>query len=416
MKKIRFSAYRVVAMLVVAASLFACHTKQDEVTTNMKYRDLGSTGLKVGEVGIGCGAFGKMDTAQARAFMDVAIDSGINYIDLYDANPTVRGNIGYALEGRRDKMIIQGHVGCFWNAATGQYARTRNVAEAKQGFEDLLSLLGTDHIEVGMVHIVDDMADWDTLPQSAFMAYVKQLKAEGKIQHIGVSSHNAAVALAAAKSGLFEVIMFSLNPAFDRLAADADAWNPESYKAMLPGIDPVRVELYDYCAQHNIAITAMKVFGSGGGRLLSAEKTPMGKVFTPSQCLAYALAKPCVATAVCGASNVEELLSDLAYLTATETERDYSEVLNAQSAQGDGACTYCNHCSPCPQGIEIAKINELLDEAEQAGGVSADLQARYDALRHHASECTQCGACESRCPFDVPVRERMTQAAKTFGK
>lgn len=407
---------RLFVMLAVVASLFSCHNKQEEIQNHMTYRDLGATGLKVSEVSIGCGAFGKMDTAQARAFMDVAIDSGVNYIDIYDANPTVRGNIGYALEGRRDKMIVQGHIGSYWNAETEQYERTRDVEKAKKGFADMLSLLHTDYIEVGMVHIIDDLADWDTIQNSPFMEYVKQLKAEGKIQHIGVSSHNAAVALAAAKSGIFEVIMFSLNPAFDRIASDANAWDPESYKNMLPGIDPVRVELYDYCAQHNIAITAMKVFASGGGRLLSAEKSPMGKVFTPSQCIAYALAKPCVATAVCGASNIEELLSDLAYLSATEEEKDFSAVLNESTVSGDGECTYCNHCSPCPKEIDIAKVNELLDHANQAGMVTPELQKQYDALPHHASECVQCGACETRCPFEVPIRERMLEAAKIFGK
>lgn len=407
---------RMLTVLTLVSAMISCGSKQEEVKTNMKYRVLGSTGIEVSEVSIGCGAFGKMDTAQSRAFMDVAIDSGVNYIDVYDANPTVRANIGYALEGRRDAMVIQGHIGSYWNAETQQYERTRDVVKAQKGFQDLLDLLKTDHIEVGMIHIIDDMADWDTIQNSAFMNFVKQLKSEGKIQHIGVSSHNANVALAAAKSGLFEVIMFSLNPAFDRLSAEADAWNAESYKSMLPGIDPVRVELYDYCAQHQIAITAMKVFASGGGRLLKAETSPLGKVFTPSQCIAYALAKPCVATAVCGASNVEELLSDLAYLSATDEERDFAAVINNTESNADGACTYCNHCSPCPQGISIAKVNEMLDKAEAAGAVSAELQAEYDALPHHASECTQCGSCESRCPFDVPIRERMKKAAEVFGK
>lgn len=406
----------VITIVAVTLAVVSCATKQEKTEGSMQYRDLGSTGLKVSEVSIGCGAFSKMDTAQSRAFMDVAIDSGVNYIDLYDANPKVRENIGYALSGRRDKMIIQGHVGSYWNHETQQYERTRDVEKAKKGFQEMLDLLGTDHIEVGMVHIIDDMADWDSIQNSPFMDYVKSLKSEGKIGHIGVSSHNADVALAAVKSGLFEVLMFSLNPAFDRLSADADAWNPESYKSMLPGIDPVRVELYDYCAQHHIAITAMKVFASGGGRLLKSETSPFGVAFTPTQCLSYALSKPCVATAVCGASNIEELLSDLHYLSATDEEKDYSTLLSGGKSQPDGACTYCNHCSPCPQGIPIDKVNELLDKADAAGSVSQELQSAYDALPHHASECVQCGACEGRCPFDVPIVERMKQAAKTFGK
>lgn len=324
---------RNLAMILGVASLLccACHNKSNEVeteevaTTSMEYRDLGSTGLKVGVIGIGCGAFGKMDTTLSREFMAMALDSGVNYIDIYDANPTVRGNIGYALQGRRDQMIIQGHIGSYWNGE--QYERTRDVEKAKQGFNDLLSLLGTDHIEVGMIHIADTHEEWEEIINSPFLDYVKQLKEEGKIQHIGISSHNAEVALEAAKSGLVEVIMFSLNPAFDLLPSGVNPWDDASFENIPASIDPVRVELYDYCAQHNIAITAMKAFGSGGGRLLDAEKSPLKIALTPTQCLSYALSKPCIATVVCGASNIDELKADLYYNHATEEEKDFRSVL-----------------------------------------------------------------------------------------
>ena len=407
-------------MLVVAAvaMTLSCGSKK-ETANSMKYRPLGNTGLEVSEVSVGCAAFGKMDTAQSRAFMDVALDSGVNYIDIYDADPVVRGNIGYALQGRRDRMIIQGHIGCWYNGES--YERTRDVAKCQKGFEELLRLLGTDHIEVGMVHIVDDVAEWDTLEGTPFLDYVRQLKAEGKIQHIGLSTHNADVALRAAKSGWVEVIMFSMNPAFDRLSSDVSAWDPEADKKMLPGIDPVRVELYDYCAQHGVAITVMKAFGSGGGRLLDAEKSPLHLALTVNQCLAYVLAKPCVATAICGCCTIDELLADLAYLHATEAEKDYNAALQGKGQKVDnGDCTYCNHCAPCPQGIKIARVNELLDQAEAAlakgDAVPAEVQQAYDQLEVPASRCTDCGTCVSRCPFDVDVPARMHRAAEVFGK
>lgn len=414
MKRV-FKILTLTALLAVVAS---CGSKK-EAANNMKYRPLGNTGLEVSEVSIGCSAFGKMDTAQSRAFMDVALDSGVNYLDLYDADPVVRGNIGYALQGRREKMIIQGHIGCWYNGES--YERTRDVEKCKKGFEDLLSLLGTDYIEVGMIHIVDNPAEWDSIVESPFMDYVKQLKAEGKIRHIGLSSHNAEAALKAVKSGIVEVLMFSINPAFDRLSSDVSAWDPEADKKMLPGIDPVRVELYDYCAQHNIAVTVMKAFGSGGGKLLSAEKSPLHVALTVDQCLAYSLAKPCVSTAICGCNNVDELLADLHYLRATEAEKDYNTALSAQGDPvGSGDCTYCNHCAPCPQGIQIARVNELLDKAEaaQAQGqpVPAEVQKAYEALAHHASECTACGECKGRCPFEVDVPARMQKAKEVFGK
>ena len=427
---------RLLLFSLVAVLLTACNSGQQETANpRMGYRDLGNTGLRVSEIGIGCGTFEEMTPEEARAYMDVALDSGINYIDIYDANPLVRSNIGHALKGRRDRMIIQGHVGCFWNGKS--YERTRNREQAERGFTDLLDLLGTDHIEVGMLHIVDKMDEWDTILNSQLMDYLRQLKQEGKVQHIGMSSHNVDVALAAAKSGEFEVIMFSMNPAFDRLTSDVNPWDKNA--ALLPGIDPKRVEFYDYCTQHHIAITNMKTFG-GGGRLLSADKSPLGFALTPSQCIAYCLSKPCCAVAIAGAATIEQLQEDLHYLTATDKEKDFNSVLQSggkeaysnkagnqcdpesatvkgQTANVGGTqCTYCNHCAPCPVGIDIAKVNHLLDQARGQKKVPERVQKEYDALAHHASECIGCAQCEDRCPFEVPVRERMQEAVKVFGK
>lgn len=410
--------FRLMAVAAVAAAAVSCGGGK-KAQNSMVYRPLGNTGIEVSEISIGCSAFGSMDTAQSRAFMDVAMDSGVNYIDIYDADPVVRGNIGYALKGRRDRMVIQGHVGCWYNGES--YERTRDVEKCRKGFEELLRLLGTDHIEVGMIHIVDDVAEWDTLEGTPFLDYVRQLKADGKIGHIGLSTHNADVALRAAKCGWVEVIMFGMNPAFDRLTSADSPWDPEADKKMLPGIDPVRVELYDYCASHGVALTAMKAFGSGGGRLLSAEKSPLHLALTVNQCLSYVLAKPCVSTAICGCKTVDELQADLRYLHAAEAEKDYNSALSGGGMPADaGGCTYCNHCAPCAVGIPIAKVNELLDKAEAAraagGQTPAEVQKAYEALPHHAGECTGCGACVGRCPFDVDVPARMKRAAEVFGR
>ncbi len=398
---------------IASLALLSCKQQQSQqATTNMTYRPLGNTGLQVSEISIGCGGFSKLDTAGSIALMDMAIDSGMNYIDLYDADPKTRSNIGAALKGRRDKMIIQGHIGTIW--ADGQHKRTRDLAETKAGFEDLLQRLGTDHIEVGMIHITDSPEEWNELEGSPFLDYVFQLKKEGKIKHIGVSSHNAEVALMAAKSGWIEVIMFSLNPAFDRMRGGTIPWDEGAFDNLQAGIDPVRVEFYDYCATHKIGVTVMKTFG-GGGRLLDAKTSQIGVAFTPEQCIAYCLAKPCISTCILGVDNLDELAADLHWLRATEAEKDFSAPMHNQTAQGDGQCTYCNHCSPCPQGIPIAKVNELLDKAER-DGLTPELQAQYDALSHHASECTHCGSCLTRCPFAVDVPSHMDRAKKIFGK
>lgn len=397
-----------VALGVAAAG---CNRQPDKVTA-MKYRPLGNTSLMVSEISIGCGGFAKIDSATALQMMTVALDSGMNYIDIYDASPKTRSNIGYALQGRRDEMIIQGHIGTVYK--DGQHSKTRDLDETRQGFNDLLSRLGTDHIEVGMIHIADSPEEWQELQGSPFLDYVLQLKKEGTIKHIGISTHNAEVALMAAKSGWIEVIMFSMNLAFDRLQGGATPWQKGAMDSLSAGIDPIRIELYDYCATHNIAITVMKTFG-GGGRLLDATQSPLGVAYTPEQCIAYCLAKPCVATCILGIDNLDELKADLHWMHATEQEKDYTTTVKKDETEQPGDCTYCNHCSPCAVGIPIAKVNELLDKATTEG-LTPELQAQYDALPHHAGECTDCGACISRCPFDVDIPAKMDKAKEIFGK
>ena len=405
-------------LLLLALIAFSCNQKKGFVENpDMEYRTLGSTGLRVGVIGLGCGGFDEIDSAASRELVTAALDRGMNYMDIYDANPKVRSNIGYGLGNRREEMIIQGHIGCWWNGDS--YERTRDVEKCKKGFEDLLTRLNTDYIDIGMMHIFDKMEEWEAVQGSDYLQYVKDLKAQGKIKHIGVSSHNAEVALAIAKSGLVEVIMFSLNPAFDRVLSGNNPWDPATFANMLPGIDPVRVELYDYCTQHNIAITVMKAYG-GGDRLLDAEKSPLKVALTRDQCVAYVLSKPCVAVSLCSADNAGKLDEYLHYLKATDEEKDYKAALDRATAQakdcpGKGNCTYCKHCAPCPSGIDIAKVNELLDKAKQAGKVTDELAAEYKKLDSHAGDCVQCGVCEERCPFDVPVRERMKEAVKVFG-
>lgn len=413
MKKITFVSLLSCLLLFV----FSCHqgTKEFVKNPNVTYRPLGATGLEVSEIGLGCAAFAELSQEQSYNFVSAAIENGVNYLDVYDADPKVRDNIGFALKGRRNQMIIQGHIGCFYNGE--QYERTRDISNVKKGFEDLLQRLGTDYVEVGMLHLSDDLEDWNAIVDGPLMQYAQDLKKEGKIKHIGMSSHNAKVALAAAKSGLVEVIMFSMNPAFDALPSGLSVWEEESYNSMLSGIDPLRVELYDYCALHHIAVVAMKAFGGANGRLLDAERTPLKSALTPVQCLSYALSKPCVSTVVCGAMNADELMEDVRYEQAGEEERDYKAALSGTAQSGaDGTCTYCHHCSPCPKGIDIAKVNELLDKAKAAKEIPTEVLEEYRSLNHKAGECVQCGACESRCPFAVSIRERMKEAKEVFGE
>ena len=123
----------------------------------MEYRILGRTGLKVGAIALGCEGFADKTAEEVRADFDFAIRNGINFLDLYASNPELRSNIGAALAGRREKFVIQGHLCSVWEE--GQYLRTRDPEKSLAAFEDLLARLGTDYVEIGMIHYVDAEAD-----------------------------------------------------------------------------------------------------------------------------------------------------------------------------------------------------------------------------------------------------------------
>ncbi|MCI8664271.1 MAG: aldo/keto reductase [Hungatella sp.] len=379
----------------------------------MRYRELGKTGLKVSEIGLGGEWLERHNTEEVKAVIRRCAEAGINILDCWMSEPNVRSNIGAALKGQREKWIIQGHIGSTWQ--NGQYVRTRDLEKADKAFCDLLKRLDTDYIDLGMIHFVDEKAEFSKIMEGEFLSYVKELKARGRIRHIGMSTHNPDVARLAARSGVVEMILFSVNPAFDMLPAseNLDEYFKDEYGENIGGIAPERAELYQICEQQGVGITVMK--GYEGGRLFKAETSPFGVALTPVQCLHYALTRPAVASVLAGFDTPEHVDEAVAYETASEEEKDYASVLaHAPRHAYSGLCTYCGHCAPCPAGIDIAMVNKLFDLAQMQNSVPATLRAHYEGLTRHADDCVKCGGCEGRCPFGVPVVTKMEKAVKMF--
>lgn len=304
----------------------------------MRYRALGNTGLKVSEIGLGAEWLERHNAEEVKEVIDCCEGYGINILDCWMSEPKVRSNIGAALEGKRNQWIIQGHLGSTWQ--DGQYVRTRNLPKVKAAFEDLLERLRTDYIDLGMIHFVDEAGEFDRIMSGEFIQYVRELKKAGTIRHIGMSTHNPDVAKLAAQSGEIEMILFSVNPAFDLLPAteDINQYFAETYDETLGGIAPERAELYKLCEQRGVGITVMK--GYGGGRLFSANTSPFGVALTPVQCLHYALTRPAVASVMVGYDTPEHVAAAVAYETATEEEKDYASVLAAAPRHAySGQCT-----------------------------------------------------------------------------
>ncbi len=379
----------------------------------MKYRALGSTGLLVSEIGLGGEWLERHNTQEVQEVMDCCREQGINILDCWMSEPQVRSNIGAALKGCRDQWIIQGHIGSTWQ--NGQYVRSRDLDKVKEAFEDLLRRMGTDYIDLGMIHFVDELSEWNRIVGGEFLDYVKGLKAAGTIRHIGLSTHNPAVAKRAVLSGEIEMLLFSVNPAFDMMPPSE---NLNDYLGEidegLSGIAPERTELYKLCEQQGVGMTVMK--GYAGGRLFSAKTSPFGVALTPVQCLHYALTRPGVASVLVGCDTPEHVLAAVAYETAEDQEKDYASVLaSAPHHAYSGQCTYCGHCAPCPVHIDIAMVNKLYDLATMQEETPPTVRAHYESLERNAEDCVACGGCETRCPFGVHVIERMQKAKEVFG-
>ena len=381
----------------------------------MQNRTLGRTGIQVGEIGMGCEGFIGKTPAQIKAMIDLMESAGVNCIDLYTPNPQVRTDLGAALAGRREKFVLQGHLCSVWK--DGQYLRTRDLDETRAGMAEQLRLLQTDYLDIGMIHYVDAMSDWETVRKSGILDYALELKAAGTIKSVGMSSHNPEVALAAVNTGKIDVLMFSVNPCYDLQPANEDVeelWAEKNYEKPLVNMDPQRQELYETCQRLGVGITVMKAFG--GGDLLKADMSPAGVSLTPLQCLHYALTRPAVASVMCGARTMEDLRASIAYETASDAEKDYAAAFAAMpKISWAGHCMYCGHCAPCPKGIDVASVTKFLNLCKAQGEIPETVREHYAVLPHKAGECVGCGACAKRCPFGVNPPENMKQALDLFG-
>ncbi|RKJ38898.1 aldo/keto reductase [Acutalibacter sp. 1XD8-33] len=384
----------------------------------MNYRTLGRTGIKVSEIGLGSEAFVNQTVEYGVDLINAAIDAGVNCFDLYNPEPYVRDAFGKAMEGRREKFVIQAHLCSAW--IDGQYKRTRNMDEVKPAFADLLGRLKTDYIDVGMIHYVDEQKDFDKVFGGPVIEFAKEQKAAGKIRHIGMSTHNPRIGIQAVKSGVVDVIMFSVNPAYDIVPPNENVdtlFEMSTYELpdVLSSTDPERQELYTLCESQGVAITVMKPYG--GGALLKAEESPFGAAMTVNQCLHYCLTRPGVATVLAGAHDREQLMEAVAYCNASNEERDYAKLLSSCPAHAfTDKCMYCGHCAPCTVGIDIATVNKFADLCQAQDAVPETVREHYNALAVKAGDCIGCGRCEKRCPFGVKIVEHMQKAQSIFGE
>jgi len=381
----------------------------------MIYRPIGKTGMSASVIGLGTEHLDHKPYEVCEEVISTALDAGINIMDVFMPGKPVRENIGRVLRGKREKVLIQGHIGSV--EKDGQYDRTRDVDLCRRYFEELLRCLETDYIDFGMMFFIDTENDYRGVFETKYIDYVLKLKEEGKIRAIGASSHNPITAARVVETGVIDLLMFALNPAYDMLASDVSLDETLGGKldaSRFENINPERYHLYQLCESKGVAITTMKTLGAG--KLLSPEFVPFLKPLTVAQCIHYALTRPAVVSTMIGCSTREHVLEAVNYLNLSDEERDFSEVIKAGKSSLSGQCMYCNHCLPCPAGIDIAATLRLLDIASlDTSSIPEGIRQQYNELDKTASACIECGNCEERCPFDVAVIEHMHRAVELFG-
>jgi predicted aldo/keto reductase-like oxidoreductase len=349
----------------------------------MERRRLGKTGLEVGVIGLGTEHLEQTPETMG-AVLGTAIEAGVNYVDLlYDdpeGAPAFWDSLAPLLRECRDQLVLAAH----WGKGPG---RGGDLDGAQRCLDQVLARLGNGYADLVIVATIDDRGQWESWALPA-LERLSAYQALGSVGYVGMSGHFDATALLAVESGLIDVLMYGVN--------------------MVRQGNPDLEALYRTCVEHEVGLVAMKPYN--GGALLHQDGRPTS--ISPAQCLAYTLSRP-VATAVPGVKNVEELRATLRYLEASEQERDWRAALPLMYEGLKGQCTRCNHCLPCPSGIDIG--NTILCVGFSGWeGVTDWLRAWYAALPAPASACVECGVCEERCPFGVEVIAQMRQATELF--
>lgn len=366
----------------------------------MEYRKLsrGDAKESFSVLGLGMGGIQQTSEEEIEETVRRAIQRGINYFDLCAGGARTYAPFGRAIAGQREKVFFQLHFGAVYKK-DGEYGWSRNLEEIRRTFEWEMRTMGTSYADFGFLHCVDEMEDLEELLQSGVLAYIRELKDQGRVRHIGFSSHTPAVAQKALDTGLMDMMMFSLNPAYDLEQGDE------------LGIGSVeeRASLLRRCQAMGVGVSVMKPFH--GGKLLDAATSPFGTAMTRYQCLQYAMDRPGVLTVLPGVRGVQDLEQLLGFFEADASEKDYTVMAKFTPRNVTGHCVYCNHCQPCPAGIDIGLVNKYYDLACAGDRLAAQ---HYQKLRIKADACIGCGHCDRRCPFHVSQSGRMHEIARYF--
>ena len=362
----------------------------------MEYRKLPRGSENISILGLGTSSIGMAGEKEIEAAMTTALEAGINFFDMASADAAPFPAYGKVIAGMREKLYFQIHFGA--NYQGGKYGWTADLDTIKSSIDWQLSALKTDYIDFGFLHCIDEESDLDMVLKSGVLEYIQTLQKEGTVRHIGLSSHTPRLVNRVLDMGVIDLVMFSINPGYDYRHGDY----------AIGSVDE-RAALYRRCEAEGVGISVMKAFS--GGQLLNQRISPFGSALTEYQCIQYALDKPGVLTVLPGIRNCGDLRRILGFLDAAPEEKDYSILGSFAPQDAAGKCVYCNHCQPCPAGLDVGLINKYYDLA-RAGDQLA--RSHYEKLEKKAGDCVGCGHCDNRCPFHVSQSARMAEIHAYF--
>lgn len=335
----------------------------------MEYRILGKTGLSVSMMGLGGIPIQRIDAAGTRILIEALVENGVNYIDTARGYSVSEEYLGQALDGLRDKFIL----------ATKSMSRTKD-AMAKD-IDISLHNLRTDYIDLYQVHnpSLDQLAQ--VVAEGGALEALQDAKDAGKIGHIGVTAHSVEVFEKALELDWVETIMFPYNI-----------------------VESQGEDLIKRCTEKNVGFIVMKPLAGGA-------------IEEPALAMRYICANPDVSVIIPGMAEVSELMQNLEAVnnTAPLSDSERAKIDAIRKELGTQFCRRCGYCAPCTVGISIPNMF-LFEGYLRRYGLAQWARGRYETLPKTASDCIECGLCETRCPYNLPIREMLKRTAAAFGK
>lgn len=333
----------------------------------MTYTTLGKTGLNISRLGFGGIPIQKVDVATTRKLIEAMVEKGINYIDSARGYTVSESYLGEALEGYRDKFVL----------ATKSMAATKEAMAAD--IETSLKNFRTDYIDLYQIHNPSAAALEQIIAPGGALEALFEAKEAGKIGHIGFTTHTTQLFKKALEFDWVETIMFPYNL-----------------------VETQGEELMRRSTEKNIGFIVMKPLAGGA-------------IEDPNLALRFICANPDVSVVIPGMYDVKEIDMNLAAVsdTAPLLPEELAKIEEIREQLGSNFCRRCNYCQPCSAGIGISAIF-ILEGYYDRYGLQDWAKARYDATLVKASACIDCGACEPRCPYNLPIRAILKECVEKF--